>query len=287
MSFDALTLECFLAVAETGSFTRAAEKVRRTQSAVSQQIAKLENQIGKELFIRGKKFMLTPSGEILVGYAKQIIKLQREVLDRFQEPELEGEVRFGLPEDFASVFLSDILLEFSRLHPLILLNIECDLTLNLFDRFKKKEFDLVLVKMSRPEDFPNGIDVWSEKLEWVGKPELLSQTKDIPLVLSPQPCVYRSRAIHALENAKQKWRIVFSSRSFASTIAAVKAGIGITVLPRNMVPEGLHIVRKQNNVPNLDDTHISLLKHNNLNLAINSFEDFVIQSLQPQQRSKI
>jgi len=283
MSFDALTLECFLAVADTGSFTRAAAKVRRTQSAVSQQMAKLESQLGKELFIRGKKFSLTPDGEILLNYARQIIKLHHEVLDRFQEPDLEGEVRFGLPEDFASVFLSDVLTEFSRLHPRILLNIECDLTLNLFDRFKRKEFDLVLVKMSRPEDFPNGINVWSETLEWVGNKDLLAQSREhpIPLILSPQPCVYRSRAIKSLEKAKKKWRIVFSSHSFASTVAAVKAGMGVTVLPRNMVPDNLDVIRKQKGLPSLDDTHISLLKHNNNNVAVNSFETFVIESLHP------
>ena len=288
MSFDALTLECFLAVADTGSFTRAAEKVGRTQSAVSQQIAKLEGQIGKELFVRGRNFTLTPNGEILLGYARQIVRLQREAIDRFQEPELEGEVRFGLPEDFASVFLSDVLTEFSRLHPRILLNIECDLTLNLFVRFKKKEFDLVLVKMSRPEDFPNGIDVWSETLEWVGNKELFVQSKDvpIPLVVSPQPCVYRSRAIKSLERAKRKWRIVFSSHSFAGTVAAVKAGLGVTVLPRNMVPDGLTVIRRQKGIPDLDDTHISLLKHDDKNLAIKSFEDFVVGSLQPQQKHR-
>jgi DNA-binding transcriptional LysR family regulator len=283
MSFDAVTLECFLAVAETGSFTRAAEKVGRTQSAISQQMSKLEIQIGKPLFVRGRKFSLTPNGEILLGYAKQIIRLQREAIDRFHEPELEGEVRFGLPEDFASVFLSDVLSEFSRLHPRILLNIECDLTLNLFERFKKKEFDLVLVKMSRPEDFPNGIDVWSETLEWVGNQEFFANSKvqPLPLVLSPQPCVYRSRAIKSLEKAKRKWRIVFSSHSFAGTIAAVKAGLGVTVLPRNMVPESLQIIRKQKGIPELDDTHISLLKHHKASPAIISFEQFVITSLQP------
>jgi DNA-binding transcriptional LysR family regulator len=186
-----------------------------------------------------------------------------------------------LPEDFASVFLSDVLAEYCQLHPRILLNIECDLTLKLFARFKKKEFDLVLVKMSKPGDFPNGIDVWSESLEWVGSPEFFRQDRSeaIPLVLSPQPCVYRSRAIKALEQAKRKWRIVFSSHSYAGTTAAVKAGMGVTVLPRNMVPEELNIIKHQKNIPELDNTHISLLKHNNKNPAVNSFEKFVISRI--------
>ena len=283
MSFNALTLDCFVAVADTGSFTRAANMVGRTQSAVSQQIAKLEMELGKTLFKRGKQLTLNADGEILLGYARQIVKLQREALDRFNEPELEGEVRFGLPEDFASVFLTSVLLEFSRLHPRILLHIECDLTLNLFSRFKNKDFDLVLVKMSKPEDFPNGIDVWSEALEWVGNPAFFAQdgNASIPLVLSPQPCVYRSRAINSLDGVRQKWRIVFSSPSFAGTLAAVKAGMGVTVLPRNMVPPELEIIRNKEGLPNLDDTHISLLKHEETNMAVNSFERFVLGKLRP------
>lgn len=283
MAFDALTLECFIAVAETSSFTIAADRVARTQSAVSQQISKLESQIGKQLFLRARHLTLTSEGEILLTYAKKIVQLNRDAMDRFKHPELQGEVRFGLPEDFASVFLSDVLTEYASLHPRILLNIECDLTLNLFARFKKKEFDLVLVKMNKPEDFPNGMDVWSEALEWVGNSNItrFDDEEPIPLVLSPQPCVYRARAIHSLEKLNKKWRIVFSSHSYAGTVAAVKAGMGITVLPRNMVHESLKIIRANTNLPKLDDTHISLLKHNNKNQAVNSFEEFVVEKLKP------
>jgi len=283
MSFDALTLECFIAVAETASFTRAADKVARTQSAVSQQINKLEGVVGKQLVTRARHITLTSEGEIFLTYAKKIVQLNRDAMDRFKHPELQGEVRFGLPEDFASVFLSDVLTEYASLHPRIMLNVECDLTLNLFSRFKQKEFDLVLVKMNRPEDFPNGMDVWSEALEWVGNKNVtgFDEEQPVPLVLSPQPCVYRARAIHALENTKRNWRIVFSSHSYAGTVAAIKAGMGITVLPRNMVPADLQIIRKNKDLPKLDDTHISLLKHHDKNLAVNSFEKFVVERLKP------
>jgi len=283
MLFDALTLECFIAVADTASFTSAAGKVARTQSAVSQQISKLESLVGKPLFLRGRHLSLTSEGEILLTYAKKIVQLNRDAMDRFKHPELQGEVRFGLPEDFASVFLSDVLTEYASLHPRIMLNVECDLTLNLFARFKKKEFDLVLVKMNKPEDFPNGMEVWSEALEWVSNVNFTRFEDEDPvqLVLSPQPCVYRARAIHSLEKLNKKWRIVFSSHSYAGTIAAVKAGMGITVLPRNMVPDDLKIIRANKYLPKLDDTHISLLKHNNTNQAVNSFEEFVVERLKP------
>lgn len=282
MSFDALTLECFLAVAETGSFTRAASKVSRTQSAVSQQVSKLESQVDTLLFQRGKKLSLTSDGEVLLSYARQIIQLNRAAMDRFRQPELMGEVRFGLPEDFASVFLSDVLSDYAAQHPRLLLHIECDFTLHLFERFKKQEFDLVLVKMNRPGDFPNGIDVWSESLEWVGEPSLFEQRDQaLPLVVAPQPCVYRARAIEALNKANRPWRVVFSSPSYAGTMAAVRAGMGVTVLPRNMVPEDLPIIRTNNSTEALTDTHISLLKHHDRNLAINAFGEFVAAKLKP------
>jgi DNA-binding transcriptional LysR family regulator len=278
MSIDTITLQCFLAVAETGSFTKAAERVGRTQSAISQQMAKLEYLLGKTLLSREKPFSLTQDGEIFLGYARQIYSLHREVMDRFKEPDLEGEVRFGLPESFASIFLSDILVEFSRIHPRILLKIECDLTLNLFERFKKQEFDLVLVKMSRPEDFPNGVDVWSEPLEWVGSKGIIEQAKPVPLVLSPPPCVYRSSAIKTLEEAGRSWRLVFSSPSYAGSIAAVKAGMGVTVMPRTMIPAELEILDRCV-LPKLNDTHVSLLKHRIDDAAINNLERFVLQKL--------
>ena len=278
MSVDIITIQSFLSIAETGSITKAAEKVGRTQSAISQQMFKLENLLGKTLLLRDKSVTLTAEGEMFLSYAKQFFSLHCEMIDRFKNPELEGEVRFGLPENFASIFLTDILIEFSRTHPRILLKIECDLTLNLFDRFKQKEFDLVLVKMNRPEDFPNGVDVLSEPLKWVGSPEIVNNDKPLPLVLSPQPCVYRASAIKALENAGRSWRLVFSSPSYAGTVAAVKAGMGITVMPHTMIPKDLESLDFLE-LPKLEDTHVSLLKHHKNNAAINSLEEFVLRKL--------
>lgn len=280
MNIDTTTLQCFIAIAETGSFTKAAEQVCRTQSAISQQMNKLAHLLGKPLLVRAKtkNYALTPEGDLFLGYARQILALHHEVVDRFKQPELEGEVRFGLPEDFASVYLPEVLADFSRLHPRILLNIQCDFTLNLFHRFKKKEFDLVLVKMNRPEDFPNGVDVWSEPLQWVGDPNIVDTKKPIPLVLSPQPCVYRASAVKTMDKANKSWRLVFSSPSYAGAIAAVKSGMGITVMPHTIIPDELQAV-KSRLLPKLADTHVSLLKHKANNSAINTLEQFVLRKL--------
>lgn len=279
MNIDTVALQCFLAVVETGNLTKAALRVGRTQSAITQQMAKLESMVGKQLFYRGKHFALTYEGEIFYGYARQIFALHREAIDRFNQPELQGEFRFGMPEDFASVYLSDVLVDFSLTHPRVFVNVECDLTLNLYERFKKKEFDMVLLKMNRPKDIPQSVEVYSEKLEWVCHHSLMiGPDKVIPLVLSPEPCVYRARALKALNAANIKWRVVFSSPSYAGTMAAVKAGLGITVLPRTMIPEQLNVLNNLD-LPILNDTHICLLKENTQNPALLSFEKFVLSKL--------
>ncbi|MCE3044663.1 LysR substrate-binding domain-containing protein [Legionella sp. 16cNR16C] len=281
MSLDTVTLQCFLAVADTQSFTKAAARVGRTQSAISQQIAKLENLIEKQLVTRGRELSLTPEGELFLSYAKRIYELHRESLDRFKTPELQGELRFGLPEDFASMMLSEVLVEFSRLHPRIMLNVECDLTLNLIKRFHQDEFDLILIKTNEKNLISEGVNVWNEPVEWVGKKELLPALNDkavIPLILSPTPCVYRGNVIESLNQHNLKWRLAFSSPSYAGKMAAVKAGLGITAIQRSMIPNYLDRLDDYF-LPSLKDIHVSLIKKEAASKAIDSLEFFIMDKL--------
>lgn len=278
MTIDTISIQCFIAAAETKSFTKAAEVVNRTQSAVSQQIAKLENILEKNLFKRGKNLELTNDGEMFLSYARKIDILHREAIEHFKEPDLKGEVRFGIPDDFASVFLYDVLSDFISVHPNISLHIECNLTMNLYDKFSKNQLDLVLLKMPLPKNYKNGTELSLEKLCWVGSSKLNLDYNNLSLVLSPQPCVYRKSAIEALDNKKMKWQIAFSSHSYSGIIAAVKAGLGITILPQKMVPNDLMIL-KSKSLPKLENSHISLIKSCDNNAAINSFEEFIIKHL--------
>jgi DNA-binding transcriptional LysR family regulator len=148
----------------------------------------------------------------------------------------------------------------------------------LYDSFIKKELDLVVVKTASKNEFKSSTELSLEKLVWVGDEKLVKKGEIIPLVVSPKPCVYRESLINDLEKNNLKWRIAFSSHSYAGKIAALKAGIGITSLPKKMVPSWLNII-KSNILPKLKDSHICLLKNNNKNLAVNSFEDFVIKNL--------
>lgn len=278
MSLDTITLQCFLAVAETQNFTKAAERVGRTQSAISQQIAKLENLIGKKLITRGKTFSLTHDGELFLSYAKRIYELHRESLDHFKNPELQGKLRFGLPEDFATMMLSDILVEFSRRHPRVILSVECDLTLNLLNRFKKNEFDLILIKSNEKQTSLPATHVWTESVEWIGKKELLPSLNEkmiLPLILSPIPCVYRGNVIETLEQHQLQWRLAFSSPSYAGKMAAAQAGLGVTAIQQSMIPSYLDRLDYPF-LPKLKKIHVSLIKKEIANPAIESLTYFIL-----------
>lgn len=244
---DTALLRTFVALAETLSFSRTAAKVGRSQSAVSAQIQKLEALFDCTLFDRDKRNVrLSPDGERLLGYARQMIQLSDAMLERFRTPEVAGEVRFGSPEDFATRYLPDILAAFSQAHPGVLLNVNCDLTLRLIDGYEAGDYDLIVVKQDPDDLYPDARPLWRERLVWAGSGREgtfdgfhRAPGRPLPLVLSPPPCVYRGRATRALDDAGIAWKVAYSSPSFAGTVAAVKAGLGVTVLPRSMVPEGL------------------------------------------------
>jgi DNA-binding transcriptional LysR family regulator len=276
---DTNLLKSFIAIVRTGTFSQAAESVGRTQSALSLQIKKLEEGLGCQLFDRsGRKVRLTQQGEVFLGYAKRIVHLQWEAYSRLREPEIEGEIRLGTPEDFATHYLPDVLATFRQHHPRVKLNVSCDLTLNLIDGFRRGDYDIILVKRD-PKATTGGTHVWREPLVWAAaddyRPEEL-----LSLVLSPLPCIYRARALAALDQAQLPWRISYTSPSLAGTLAAVKAGLGITVLPANMLPMHIHPVGKAIGLPQLADAEIALLKTDTLSKASMLLADHITLSLE-------
>lgn len=255
-------LRSFVAIADAGSLTRAGERLRLSQPAVSLQVKRLEEGIGCRLLDRTPRALrMTAEGDLLLGYARRILALGDEALARLAEPTVSGVVRLGTPEDFATTHLSAVLAQFARAHPTVSLEVTTDLTLNLLDRFRAGEFDLVLIKRE-PVGPSEGVRVWREALVWACAPalgEAFAREEAVPLVVSPHPCVYRRRATRALDRQGKGWRIAYTSTSLAGAQAAVRAGLGVAVLPKDMVSPDFLVLDEAAGAPDLSDTEIALM----------------------------
>lgn len=284
-NLDVDLLRAFAAIAAEQNISRAAERLLRNQSTVSLQLKRLEELVGQRLFERTpRRVSLTHDGEVLLGYANRMLALNDEVMDRINEPRLEGAVRLGVPEDFATTHMPAILGAFARTHPLVTLEVTCDLTLNLMAQFRQGGFDIVLVKRE-PAARVTGVRVWREPLVWVGaEGYMLPENGMVPLVLSPEPCVYRKRAVDSLRRARRKWRVAYTCGSLAGNLAAVKAGLGVSVLPKDMVPRDLHIMGA-GGLPVLRDTEIALITASNLARPSQRLSEHIIASLEKPVRS--
>lgn len=280
-NLDLDLLRAFVTVAETGNMTSAGERLRRSQSAVSLQIKRLEDQLELKLFDRRPRALrLTAAGERLLAQAGALLALNDAILDEFAEPALEGAVRLGTPEDFATTHLPSVLARFAESHPRVSLEVSCDLTLNLLDRFGAGEFDLVLVKRE-PSGGEAGVRVWREPLVWAASPRFdVGSAGPLPLVVSPSPCVYRARAVGALDRADRAWRIAYTCGSLAGSQAAVRAGLGVTVLPRDMVPADLAAIDDAAALPDLHDTEVALLAARSLTVPAQRLRDHIVRALE-------
>lgn len=278
-NFDFYQLKTFLAVAETCNFSRAAKQIGRTQSAISLQIQRLEEIVGKPLFQRSnRKVELTAEGIVFLPYAKRMIHLSHELRSLFEEHEIEGEIRFGAPEDFATFYLPRVLAEFARSHPRTQLSVDCDLTLNLLERFDHGDYDIILVKRE-PSGIKTGTTVWHEPLEWVAADRTAVNDSILQLVLAPEPCLYRKRALAMLNKVHRPWRLAYTSPSYAGTLAAVRAGLGVTIMPKHMVPGDLCILKKSDGMPPLPDAEIALLARKELSKPAKIFAEHIMQSI--------
>lgn len=286
VNLDLDLLRAFLAVAEAKSFTRAGTRLGRTQSAISLQIQRLEQQVGAALFARdARSVVLTAAGEALVMPARDMMRLNDEIIGQVLNRELEGEVRFGAPEDFATTHLPGILGDYARAYPHVALSVVCDLTLNLMERIQRGELDLALIKRE-PLGPAVGVPVWREPLIWVaaGK-DVIQIGAPVPLVLAPAPCVYRKRATSALDQVRRTWRAAYTSPSLTGQLAALRAGLGVTALPRGMAPADMVELSDQDGFPSLADAEIALIRGaRNLPVAAERLSNFVLACLNSADR---
>ncbi|KQY89772.1 LysR substrate-binding domain-containing protein [Brevundimonas sp. Root1423] len=257
VNLDIDLLRAFVMVAETGSFTRAAALLGRTQPAVSLQIRRLEDQLRSPVFDRGGRgFSLTTEGAGLLPQARRLLRLNDEIVATLGEGDLAGEVRFGAPEDIATIHLPGILGSFARSHPRIKLSVTCDYTTNLLDQMSRGLLDLALIKRE-PVGPELGVRVWSEPLVWVALDASILEQTPLPLIIAPAPDIYRKRALSALEAYGLAFRASFTSPSLSGQMAALRAGLGVGVLPAAMASRDLTVLGSP--LPALSDTEIALV----------------------------
>ena len=253
-------LRSFVSVVDAGGFTRAGERVHRTQSTVSQQIRRLEESIGRPVLRRnGKQATPTEEGERLLSYARRILALAEEARDVVARPASDGVVRLGLTEDFAANRLTSVLSRFARSRPGLRLDVRCDLSVKLRSDLERGELDLALMKRDAGES--GAIAVWPERLHWVTSRShpVEARHDSVPLAVFPQGCLYRNRAVHALEAAGRAWHIAYTSPNFAGIQAAVSAGLGVSILPDTAVLADHRVLRSKDGFPAISDTELALV----------------------------
>jgi DNA-binding transcriptional LysR family regulator len=260
INLDMDVLRTLITAQQLGGFNRAAKRVGRSQSAVSQQIRKLEEQFGEPLFRKaGRGLALTAAGEIVLGYAQRILDLNDEAVAAVRGVAAQGSVRFGLPGDFAETWLPMALGRFKRTHPAVRVEASVDRNTTLIDRLDKGELDLALI-------FGRGARSDAELLAklpvfWIGTrtgKALSAPEEGLPLAVFESPCSFRGAAITALDRVGIPWHIAFTSPSLPGLWAAVEAGLGVTVRTAAGLPGSLAVLNEESGLPPLPPVELCL-----------------------------
>jgi DNA-binding transcriptional LysR family regulator len=251
-------LRSFVAIAETGSFTAASHRVHRTQSAVSMQIKRLEDLLGRALFTReGRAVRLTRDGEMLLPHARRILHAHREALAAFDREALAGAVTIGAPDDYASTFLPRILARFAESHARAHVDVVCQPSAELLRCLADRTVDLALVTQGSGER--GGILVHREPLVWVGSARHRAHEQEpLPLAVFQPGCLFRSLATDGLARTGRAARIAYTSLSIAGILAALESGLAVSVLLRSTVRPGLRILDERDGFPPLPEIGITL-----------------------------
>jgi DNA-binding transcriptional LysR family regulator len=256
--FDLDLLKCFVSVVDAGGFTRAGERVHRTQSTVSQQIKRLEEQAATPLLRReGRGVSLTGEGEKLLFYARRILALSQEAASAIGEAAGGDHVRLGLTEDFAIAELTGLVAAFTAGRPDCRLDMRCDLSAELEAALRRDDLDIALLK--RDAGGGRAYGVWPEHLVWVTGGPRTRFADPLPLIAFPQGCRYRNRAVHALEASGRRWRIAYESASLVGIDAAIAGGLGVALMERRAVRPGYRVLGASDGFPDVPATELALL----------------------------
>jgi molybdate transport repressor ModE-like protein len=263
LGLDPDLLRAFTYIAEEGSFTRAAERVGRTQSAVSMQVQRLETLLGQRVLTRAKggAVALTPHGQFLLDRAREVLALNDAIWSAFRAPQIHGTVRLGTPDDYAFRYLPGVLKRFADTHPSVEVEVTCSNSSSLVERLKAGALDLTLCTGGNaPRDWPSE-ELWRGPLYWVTSERHAADRLDpLPLALADATCAWRRAAVRALEQVGRRYRMAYVAQTQSGTLTPVLAGLAVTVSPITWLPEGLRRLPPGETLPPLPETGILLLK---------------------------
>jgi DNA-binding transcriptional LysR family regulator len=259
-NLDMDALRTLVAILRLGSLARAAERVGRSQSAVSQQMRKLEAQLGEPLFRKqGRRVVLTEAGDRVHAYALRILELNDEVVHAVRGISVGGAVRFGLPGDFAESWLPTALGQFRKAYPAVQVDVAVERNGALLERLDRGEFDLVLAMghARRPDAQP----LATLPMTWLGPADPAGGFRPgavLDLALYHPPCFFRQAGIEALDRAGIAWRPAFVTASLQSLWAGVAAGLGITLRTSAGIPPQLMRLDERHGLPPLPSVDVCL-----------------------------
>ena len=261
MNLDLDLLRTFVAVADLNTFAAAAAAVCRTQSAVSQQMQRLEQLVGKELFARhGRNKLLTEHGIQLLGYARKILRFNDEACMSLMFSNLQGVLTLGASDESADTILPFLLNRISSVYPKLALDVSVKRNAFMVEMLTENEVDLV-VTTHRPGQF-DSLTLRTSPTHWYCAAEyVLQKGEPIPLVLLDDPSPFRDMVLAALNEASIPWRLAYVASTLPAVRAAVKAGLGVTARPVEMMSPDLRVLGQSEGLPSLPDTEY-LLCHN-------------------------
>jgi DNA-binding transcriptional LysR family regulator len=261
-SLDPDLLRSFVHIADSGSFTRAAELVGRTQSAVSMQMQRLEGFLGQALLLRGRgeSVQLTPHGLYLLGRAREMLALNDAIWNGFHAPSVQGRVRLGIPDDYALRYLPQILMRFAQAHPAVEVEVLCLPSAELTQRLAEDALDLAICSQGDEPARAPAIALARGPLVWVTSERFAPhRQKPLPVALAHRNCSWSGAAVRALTQAGRRYRVAYSSSTLLGTHAPVIAGLAVTVSSTAWLPEGLRRVRPDEGLPALPEYGILLV----------------------------
>ena len=254
-------LKTFVAIAETGNFTTAAETVHRTPSAVSMQIKKLEEMLGCMLFRRdARSVVLTHHGEVLLSYARRLLTLSNEAVSRFMMPEMNGVVRLGAPDDVGELILPEVLKRFADTYPSIAVNVSIESSGNLRRAVAERRLDLAIFNAADDVMPVPGEMLMREQLVWAGRKCGAAHLKNpLPVSVWEEGCIWRARALEELSRSGRDFRVAYFCAHHMGQRAAIRADLAVAPLARFLVGEDMVALGEKDGLPDLGHYQIGMV----------------------------